>query len=495
MSTQPNDLLEILLRECAAAQPQPWYPADYVNQTGVPRERVDADLDRLRLGGLLQLTDWVQGKGQGYVLTSAGVQVLENPRLLQRLRQYGVEPQPAPPPLRQVETRTTTWDRGERIRNALIDPGRPVVTMLLILANVLVFLVGAYMARQEDPALVGPYFSGSSTAQVWKIQFRLGGLNRPSVVAKNEWWRLLGYSFVHSGLFPHLLMNMLSLWMLGRFTEAMFGSARYLALYLVSGLGGGCAVALDPQMMVVGASGCVCGLLGAAGMWVFLNRRHLPQAFVARFFRAFGTNVLLLVFISMLPRVSWLGHLGGALAGAAIAVPLVYSRFGVGWQRWAGNLASLAIPLACVAVVFLSITDSERARRLLVDVERLSNSTYKRYALPIVEEKPDEHHKNETVKAAEQAFSDTQQRLRSFAQQLQRISPSDPRLKETLPIAKDYVAAWQTYFETLSKMLNERDTLSPRDREQLEQLHERTQTLTRKLNEAPLFSRNRKEGE
>src|SRR5437870_9742271 len=124
MATQTNDLLEILLRDCAATHPQPWYPADYVSQTGVPRTRVDADLDRLRLGDLLQLTDWVQGKGQGYVLTPAGVQVLENPRLLQRLRQYGVEPH-APPPLRRVETRTTTWDRGEAVRDTLLNPAKP----------------------------------------------------------------------------------------------------------------------------------------------------------------------------------------------------------------------------------------------------------------------------------------------------------------------------------------------------------------------------------
>src|SRR5439155_27258833 len=72
MASQTNELLEILLRECQAAAPEPWYPSDYARQTGVARETIDADLDRLRLAGLLRLSDWVQGKGQGYVLTPEG---------------------------------------------------------------------------------------------------------------------------------------------------------------------------------------------------------------------------------------------------------------------------------------------------------------------------------------------------------------------------------------------------------------------------------------
>jgi rhomboid protease GluP len=492
MEAPANDLLEIILRDCAVTHPRPWYPADYVQQTGVSRDRVEADLDRLRLGGLLQLTEWVQGKGQGYALTPQGMQVLENPRLFQRLRQYGVEPQATPPPLRRVESRTTTWDRGEAIRNALLQPGRPVVTMLLILMNVLIFLAGAYVARQEDPDLLGPYLEGSDNVKVRLIQSRFGALNRAMVVSGGEWWRLLGYSFVHSGVFPHLLMNMLALWMLGRFTEAMFGSARYLALYLVSGLGGGCAVALNPATAAVGASGCVCGVLAASGMWVFINRPYLPGPFVAGFFRSFMINVFLLVLISMHPRVSSLGHLGGAIAGAVVAVPLTFSRFGHGWQRWLGYLAALAVPPICVAVVFFSITDRERidhVQSILLRVQELANTTYKRQALPLVQKKSDELQKDAASKELREALAGVQRRLDSAAAQLDRVSFSDPRLKDALTPAKDYVASWLTYFAAFSKILDDQDALRPQDRDELERLHERTQTLTRQLNKSPLFSR------
>ena len=69
MAGENNELLEILLRECQAASPQPWYPSEYAQQTGVVRATIEADLDRLRLAGLLRLSDWVKGKGQGYLLT------------------------------------------------------------------------------------------------------------------------------------------------------------------------------------------------------------------------------------------------------------------------------------------------------------------------------------------------------------------------------------------------------------------------------------------
>src|SRR5262249_50096678 len=105
--------LEAILRQCAEAAPQPWYPSTYAQATGVPRDRLDADLDLLRLGGLVHLTDWVQGKGQGYALTDTGREVLQSPRLLARLRSGSVPVfrDEAPPPPERAEGQPTTWER------------------------------------------------------------------------------------------------------------------------------------------------------------------------------------------------------------------------------------------------------------------------------------------------------------------------------------------------------------------------------------------------
>src|SRR6516165_1663498 len=161
MAGENNELLEILLRECQAASPQPWYPSEYAQQTGVVRATIEADLDRLRLAGLLRLSDWVKGKGQGYLLTPEGGQVLENPRMLKRLRTGGAEPLPAPAPLQAVPSGVTTYERGEAVRAALLQTTRPTVTITIISLNIIVFLYGCVLASQQQVALNTFVMSGS----------------------------------------------------------------------------------------------------------------------------------------------------------------------------------------------------------------------------------------------------------------------------------------------------------------------------------------------
>src|SRR5262249_10876867 len=66
--TDPNPQA-LILRLCADAAPNPWYPSAWVREQGISRDDVDPFLDQLRMGGLIRLTDWVAGHGQGYALT------------------------------------------------------------------------------------------------------------------------------------------------------------------------------------------------------------------------------------------------------------------------------------------------------------------------------------------------------------------------------------------------------------------------------------------
>src|SRR5262245_12716127 len=113
--------LELILRQCAAAAPSPWYPASYAETAGIARDQLDAHLDQLRLNGLVQLTKWVSGRGQGYALTPDGVDALHNPRRLAQLRAGHVAPGPggrdeprAPSP------GPTDWERGESVRSVFM---------------------------------------------------------------------------------------------------------------------------------------------------------------------------------------------------------------------------------------------------------------------------------------------------------------------------------------------------------------------------------------
>jgi hypothetical protein len=149
-SAEPQ-YLAIIMTECAASAPGPWYPSDYVQQTGTPRETLDPYLDRLRMGGLIQLTDWVEGKGQGYALTQAGAEVLGNQRQFARLRAGEVRA-PASLP-RQVadpgEIVPLGWERAEAVRAAFLSHTTPVITFAVIAVNVLWFVYGLALASRE----------------------------------------------------------------------------------------------------------------------------------------------------------------------------------------------------------------------------------------------------------------------------------------------------------------------------------------------------------
>lgn len=133
-----------------------------------------------------------------------------------------------------------------------------------------------------------------------------------------EPWRMLTALLVHGG-FIHLALNMLALWMLGQILEPMLGRGRYLALYLISGLGGSVAVAtLAPGSATVGASGALFGMMAA----LLIIGRHLG---------ADVTGILVILVINfvfglVVGGISWEAHLGGVIVGALIALIYVRTR-------------------------------------------------------------------------------------------------------------------------------------------------------------------------
>src|SRR5262245_50118103 len=115
-----TSLLETLLRQCQAADPSPWYPRDYAATAGTDRESLYAPLNDLRLANLVQLTDWVQGKGQGYQITPLGKEVLNDPAFLERLRD-GKVPAVAEAPVGEpigTPSGSSRFERGEVARRA-----------------------------------------------------------------------------------------------------------------------------------------------------------------------------------------------------------------------------------------------------------------------------------------------------------------------------------------------------------------------------------------
>jgi membrane associated rhomboid family serine protease len=111
----------------------------------------------------------------------------------------------------------------------------------------------------------------------------------------------------------------MALWVIGKDIEPALGRSRFLAVYLVSLLGGSTAVMLlsAPNALVAGASGAVFGLMGALA--VLLRRLRIPLGQVG------GLIVVNLVITFLLPGISVAGHLGGLTVGALATAALVYA--------------------------------------------------------------------------------------------------------------------------------------------------------------------------
>jgi membrane associated rhomboid family serine protease len=503
MATPTTDLLEIILRECAGARPQPWYPYDYARDTGLPRDALDEPLDRLRLGGLVRLTDWVQGKGQGYTLTPAGERVLARPRLLDRLRE-GVVPRAEPPAPRFQEEQAPGLERARAVRDALLDRSRPVATLGLIAANALVFLVGAALAARQD--VLTAYLETPLTARVQQgadlqadaIRHQLGSLNRLDVLVENEWWRLLTTCFVHIG-FIHILMNMYALYVLGPLLERMWGPARFLLLYLIAGLAGSCAALIfSPAPGVAGASGAICGILGAMAAWVYLNRPYLPRDLSGSWMRGIVTNVILIVLISMVPGVSASGHFGGGLAGLVAAVPMTSSRFGRGAQRWLGLAGALLVPVVVVAWLAHALAPQregaeieytqKRCYLLLVGAEEVGKGAYDRHIEPLCT-KVENGQKIDggDVKAALAEADRSRQQIGEVAAALPEPGSShDARVNAALEIAQDYVRAWDRLFEKFEKAFGGSRAPSRREAAAILSIHSMVNRYTKQLKDSVL---------
>lgn len=221
------------------------------------------------------------------------------------------------------------WGRSRGSLTA-VSSGKPIVTYAIMIVTAFVSLL------QLIP--------GFGTQVTQALAFQAGFLYPNLNGGVFEPWRLLTALLVHGGLW-HLGLNMLALWLIGRSLEPMLGRWRFLALYLLGGLGGSVAVAvLDPFTATVGASGAVFALFGALlviGLHMGANMTGL--------FILLGINLV----IGFIPgfRIAWQAHIGGAVVGALVGLIILRTR--TRGQRTWQILLLIALALLLIAVVFL----------------------------------------------------------------------------------------------------------------------------------------------
>ena len=262
-------------------------------------------------------------------------------------------PQPSP---QNVPDRETL-----RFARAILN--RPYkFTIIILIANLFVFLLMWQASGLNSQVLWSEFPEPVLVAYGAK-------LNQYINAPYHQWWRFVTPMFLHVNLI-HLAVNMYSLWILGPYVEKIYGSAKFIVFWVLTGIAGVVASYLTVRPGLAGsglgrfvfkavdspsagASGALFGLVGVLFVFGIKFRHELPEGFK----RAFGTGLIPVIMINLF--IGFLGrsfidnaaHLGGMLSGAALALVVDYRRPGDSqgstmiWR--ASQIAALLVVVIC----------------------------------------------------------------------------------------------------------------------------------------------------
>jgi rhomboid protease GluP len=154
----------------------------------------------------------------------------------------------------------------------------------------------------------------------WKGLYALGALSDRAIMVDGEWWRLLTATFAHGGLI-HLFFNTMALGAVGPETERNLGNGKFLLIYIAAAILSNLAsltwhVWIIPEpFFQVGASGAICGLMGAL-FSIAKMRGGVYEQVVSRTVR--GWIVMTVIFGFLVPGIDNVAHISGMVIGAAI---------------------------------------------------------------------------------------------------------------------------------------------------------------------------------
>jgi rhomboid protease GluP len=188
---------------------------------------------------------------------------------------------------------------------------RQPVNLILVLANIVVFLVLSFMGNTGNAYFMMEH--GASFA--------------PLIVQGKEYYRLVTCMFLHFGA-EHLFYNMLVLIFLGDVLEKEVGKIRYLLIYLLGGVAGNLLslfveVHTGDYTVSAGASGAIFAVIGAL-VWIVIRNKGRLEEYS-------GKRLLLMAGLSVAEGLTTSGvdnwaHIGGMAAGFVLSVLLYRKR-------------------------------------------------------------------------------------------------------------------------------------------------------------------------
>jgi len=213
---------------------------------------------------------------------------------------------------------------------------RPQFTYIFLGANIVIFILMALAGGASEQTLMA------------------FGVKANAEIARGQWWRFITPIFIHIGLL-HLFFNSYALWIVGPQVEKLYGPARFVILYVLTGIAGVYgSYFYHPDNISAGASGAIFGLFGVLLTFGIRYRNSIPPFFK----RAVGTGVLPVIIINLIigfsiPAIDNSAHIGGLLAGAALAALVPFQKPG---EETPGGFRTIQmLLLATIAVSFFYV--------------------------------------------------------------------------------------------------------------------------------------------
>lgn len=215
----------------------------------------------------------------------------------------------------------------------------------LFTLNLVIYLV---MAAQAPGSFVSNFLQGVNEPTLSNF----GAASR-TALGLGEWFRLFTSVFLHlSGL--HLLSSSFALAIVGPQVERLYGSARFLVIYVLAGLGGVVGSLVSHQLrgqfdeLALGPSGATFGLFGVLAVFGLKYHKELPQSFRQSFLVAVLPAILVNLFIGFtVPYIDNAVTIGGLLAGVTLTWLIPYLPSG----RERSARVNLGLLAACVLVM------------------------------------------------------------------------------------------------------------------------------------------------
>ena len=184
-----------------------------------------------------------------------------------------------------------------------------LITPILVDVNILVFIVLALLG-------VNPFYPRTEDL------IKFGALN--SDLFNGEYWRIISSMFMHGGI-AHLIMNIIVLGIVGYLSENTFGKSRFTVIYFLSGIVAGLFTLFwhDGNIVAVGASGAIFGLIGANAMLLILQNNYKETK--GPLLLTFG-YLLVSVIIGLISNADNAAHLSGFVSGMIISVLFYYFK-------------------------------------------------------------------------------------------------------------------------------------------------------------------------